>query len=57
MKLLSEYMSDNEKRTAKVFYESKELYTVITKDDMGNHYRTSFLNMQKAEDYAEDWVL
>lgn len=57
MKLLSEYLSDNEKRTAKVFYESKELYIVITKDDMGNHYRTSFLNMQNAEDYAEDWVL
>ncbi len=57
MKLLSEYMSDDEKRTAKVFYEGKEMYTVMTKDDMGNSYRSGFHTMQTAEDYAEDWVL
>lgn len=57
MKLLSEYMSEDEKKTAKVYYETKESYMVITRDDNGCHYTTKFISMRLAENFAEDWVL
>lgn len=57
MKLLSEYLSEDGKKTAKVFYETKERYVVITKDEMGCHYTTNFISMRLAENFAEDWVL
>lgn len=57
MKLLSEYMSDDGKKTSKVYYETKEQYIVITGDDLGNFFRSEFATMQTAENYAEDWVL
>ena len=57
MKLLSEYMSQDESKTAKVYYETNEKYIVITKDEMGGHYTTNFINMRLAENFAEDWVL
>ena len=57
MKLLSEYMSQDESKTAKVYYETNEKYIVITKDEMGCHYTTNFINMRLAENFAEDWVL
>lgn len=57
MKLLSEYISDDESKSAKVYYETKEKYIVITKDGMGSHYKTEFISMRLAENFAEDWVL
>lgn len=57
MKLLSEYLSDDGKKVAKVYYETNQEYIVMVKDDAGNHYRSKFENMQNAEEYAEDWVL
>ena len=54
---MSEYISDDESKTAKVYYETKEKYVVLTKDDMGVHYRTEFISIRLAEDFAEDWVL
>ena len=57
MKLLSEYMSDDEKKTAKVYQEANQSYIVIVKDDVGSFYRTKFISERLAEDFAEDWVL
>lgn len=56
MKLLSEYLSKDEQKSAKVYYESAELYTVVIKDAYGTTYRTTFLNMKDAEDYAEGYT-
>lgn len=56
MKLLSEYMSDNQSKAAKVYYETKEKYVVITKDEIGCHYTTNFISMRLAENFAEEWV-
>ncbi len=57
MKLLSEYMSEDGKKTAKVYFIDQKAYSVVLKDDMGTHYKTVFMNLQMAEDYAEDYVL
>ena len=56
MRLLSEYMSEDEKRVAKVFAKSEKEYVVIVRDNLGNHYNTMFTTMRIAEDYAENWV-
>ncbi len=57
MKLISEYMSDDESKTAKVYYESPEKYVVMVKDDTGSRYQSTFINERLAEEFAEDWIL
>lgn len=57
MKLLSEYLSEDKSKTAKVYFIDNKAYVVVLKDDMGTHYKTVFTNLQMAEDYAEDYVL
>ena len=57
MKLISEYMSEDGKKTAKVYLIDEKAYTVVLKDDMGTHYKTVFMNLTMAENYAEDYVL
>lgn len=60
MKLLSEYVSDDlaESKTAKVFLKNdeNEPYHVVVRSDSGTHYSTTFKNLERAEDFAEDWV-
>lgn len=56
MRLLSEYMSEDGTKVAKVFFKSEKEYVVIVKSDTGSYYNTMFTTMRIAEDYAEDWV-
>ncbi len=58
MKLISEYMSENGERTAKVYVNEEERNFVVSfKDVFGVHYTTKFTKLQSAEDSAEDYVL
>jgi len=57
MKFISEYMSNDESRTARVYHRGIKDFVVIVKDAMGSYYNTSFETIRVAEDYAEDWVL
>ena len=59
MKLISEYLSIDELKSAKVFLTgvSQIPYAVIVKDDTGTHYQATFATLQTAENYAEDWTL
>lgn len=56
MKLISEYSSIDGTVTAKV-YKLDEEYLVVCMDDMGVNYRTSYFNLELAENFAEDWTL
>ena len=56
MKVISEYVSVEMTKTAKVFHRGERDIVVIVKSDTGSHYNVSFQNIQLAEDYAEDWV-
>lgn len=57
MKLLSEYVSEDFKKEAKVYYVNEKTFTVSVKSDMGITYTASFNRMQLAEDFAENWVI
>ena len=57
MRLLSEYMSEDEHKTAKVFFKNEKEYVVVAKSDTGSYYNTTFTTMRIAEDFAEDWVI
>lgn len=59
MRLISEYLSVDELKSAKVFLTGteKKPYTVIVKDDSGTHYQATFNTLEAAENYAEDWTL
>ena len=59
MKFISEYLSVDELKSARVFLtdNSEARYTVVVKDDMGTHYQSTFTSLEKAENYAEDWTL
>lgn len=57
MKLLSEYMSDDESKTAKIYYCGEKEYSVIVRSDTGTHYTSKFKSLMAAEDFAEDWIL
>lgn len=56
MKLLSEFISDNGKRKAKVYVVDGTFY-VSADTETGTTYRADFHNEQSAENFAEDWVL
>ena len=59
MKFISEHLSVDELKSARVFLSgnSETPYMVIVKDDTGTHYQATFNSIERAEDYAEDWVL
>lgn len=57
MRLLSEYVDDDETKTAKVYFKDKETFVVIVRSDTGTHYSSTFDVLRKAEDFAEDWVM
>ena len=55
-KLLSEYFSDDEKCSAKVFFDNVN-YFVVCITDTGTTYKSMWDSEQLAENFAEDWVL
>ena len=57
MKFVSEYISEDEAKIARVYHRGAKDFVVILKDAMGSYYNTSFETIRIAEDYAEDWVL
>jgi hypothetical protein len=57
MRLISEYMSDDESRTARVFHREEKSFVVVVRSDTGTHYSTQFTALRVAEDFAEDWIL
>ncbi len=60
MKFLSEYISDDvaESKTARVYLKDgdESPYQVVVRSDSGTHYSTSFKTIERAENFAEDWV-
>lgn len=57
MKILSEYFSDDNKRSSKVLYIGEKKFRVVVVDEMCANYATVFDNEEDAENYAEDWVM
>lgn len=54
--LISEYFSDDMKRTAAV-YRRGNSYKVSVKDEMGSTFVSEFEKIDDANDYAEDFAL
>ncbi len=52
---LSEFMNENNKRTATVFKDNGKFYVSIT-TDTGTAFSTDFASEETAEEFAEDWV-
>lgn len=55
-KLLSEFFSESGKRNAKVFCDGHE-YVVVYMNGLGASFKSIWDNKDKAEEFAEDWVL
>ena len=53
---LSKYFSDDGKCESTV-YKVETKYRVVVKTDTGTTFFTDFDSEQRADDYAEDWVL
>jgi len=53
---ISEYFSENGKKTAKVFTDGRE-YVVVSVNELGTSFKSVWDSREKAEDYAEEWVL
>lgn len=57
-KHLSEYFSEDQKRTASVVKElGTNRYVVRLMSDTGSAFSASFESEEDAEAYAEDWVV
>lgn len=58
IKIISNYVSDNELRTAMVYkvLESGEIKVSVT-NESGSTFSSLFDSIDLAEDYAEDWVM
>lgn len=57
IKELSKYFSDNEKKTATVYFDLDEnLFRVSTTSDTGSAFVALFGNENDAEIFAEEWV-
>jgi hypothetical protein len=57
MKLLSEYVSDTDSKTSKVYLcEDGYINKVVVRDDLGNYFVSEFDSFQKADYYAENWI-
>jgi hypothetical protein len=57
MRFISEYMTDDETKTARVFHRGESKFVVIVRSDTGTHYSAEFDSLRVAEDFAEDWIL
>lgn len=56
-KEISEYFSDDEKRTASVIKELGTGHFIVRlKNEAGSAFSASFEDEDAAEQYAEDWV-
>ena len=56
-KELSEYFSEDQKRTASIIKEiGTNNYIVRVKNDAGSTFNAVFANEEDAEGYAESWV-
>jgi hypothetical protein len=58
IKIISNYVSDNELRSAMVYkvLESGEIKVSVT-NESGSTFSSLFDSIDLAEDYAEDWVM
>lgn len=59
LKYLSEFYSDDKKRTAQVFVDTGPAFTgyhVSVKNDSGTSFTARFETVDDADDFAEDWV-
>jgi len=56
MKEIGVYLGENNNRTARV-YRDGEIYLVTVKNAAGVYFTSEHQYLEKAEDYAEDWVL
>jgi hypothetical protein len=56
MKLISEYVSDTETKTSKVYLSKDGEYSVVVRDDLGNYFVSEFDSFQRADYYAENWI-
>ena len=52
---ISTHLSDDEKRIVKI-YKDGPTYLVRCKNKSGSYFRTTFNQIDEAEDFAEDWV-
>jgi hypothetical protein len=57
MKLLSTYFSDDQMRTAWVFYKGEEFMVEVLDSITHKEQKYFFNSEQEAEDFAEEWVL
>lgn len=59
IKELSKYYDEDTKRSATVYRDLTEenAYMVSCTNDSGSSFRTTLVNLQDAEDFAEDWVV
>jgi hypothetical protein len=56
-KVLSEYKSDNSPKTATVVKElGTKHYIVRMMNDSGSYFTASVVNLEEAENYAQEWV-
>ena len=58
IRVLSNYLSDDEARTAQVYkvLESGEI-RVSVKNEAGSTFSSVFEDLDSAENFAEDWVM
>jgi hypothetical protein len=57
IKIISEYLSDDGKRTSTVYKVLEDGdYRVSVKNESGSNFSSSFDSVDTAEDFAEDWV-
>ncbi len=57
IKIISEYLSDDGKRTSTVYKVLEDGdYRVSVKNESGSTFSSSFDSVDTAEDFAEDWV-
>jgi hypothetical protein len=57
IRVLSEYYSDDGKRTATIYVNpSMPDYYVSVKNETGSTFTATFETMTASEDYADDWV-
>lgn len=52
--LIKEYSRQN--KTAKIYVDDDNIFHVVTINDMGTTFRSSFDNLPEAEQYANIWI-
>lgn len=58
IKIISEYIGEDEKRTATVYKDlAVNDYKVTVRNESGSSFLATFEDVDSAEDYAESWVM